>query len=134
MKTKHCNIIIFFVKLIYLLDNIHAFNNLSKHNVLAIKPGGLGSTNEKLRTIGVGSGIGHTQNSGTGVSELEIFIFEFVSIDGFSTGSIMIGKISSLTHKIGDHTMKSRASITETFFAGAKSTEIFSSLGNHISS
>ena len=124
----------FSVKLIYLLDNIHAFNNLSKHNVLAIKPGGLGSTNEKLRTIGIGSSIGHAQNSGSSMSKLEILVFKLVSIDGFSTGSIVVGKISSLTHKIGDHTMKSGASITETFFAGAKSTEIFSSLGNHISS
>ena len=38
------------------LDNVHAFDNLSENNVLSVKPGGLGGTEEELTSVGVGSG------------------------------------------------------------------------------
>ena len=37
------------------------------------------------------------------VLQIEVFIFEFHAIDGFSTSSIVVSEISSLTHKVGDN-------------------------------
>jgi hypothetical protein len=44
---------------LYLSDDVHALNDLAENDVLAIEPGGLGCAQEELRTIGVGSSIGH---------------------------------------------------------------------------
>ena len=71
------------------------FNNLSKDHMFTIQPFSHSGTNEKLRPVGVGSSIGHRQNSGSGVSQFEIFIFELVSINRFSTSSIVSSKIST---------------------------------------
>lgn len=38
------------------LDNVHAFDNLSKDAMLSIEPGGVSSTEEELTSVGVGSG------------------------------------------------------------------------------
>ena len=38
-----------------LMNNIHAFNHLSKNNVSAVQPRGLYSGDEKLRTVGIWS-------------------------------------------------------------------------------
>ena len=35
------------------LDNVHAFDNLSENNVLSVKPGGLGGTEEELTSVGI---------------------------------------------------------------------------------
>lgn len=38
--------------------------------------------------------------------QIEIFVFEFIAIDGFATSAIVIGEITSLTHEIWNHTME----------------------------
>ena len=116
----------------YLLDNIHAFDNLSENNMFAIKPWGLGRANEKLGTVSVGSGIGHGQNSRSGVLQLEVFVLELVAVNGFSTSSIVVGEISTLTHEVGDHAVESGAFIAETLLSSAESTEILSRFGDYI--
>jgi hypothetical protein len=34
--------------------------------------------------------------------EIEVFVIEFISVDGFATSTIVIGKISTLDHEIFD--------------------------------
>ena len=58
-----------------LSDNIHALNDFSKHNVLSIKMWGWDSCDEELGSIGVGSSIGHWQQSWFGVFQFKVFIF-----------------------------------------------------------
>ena len=50
-------------KALDLLDNLHALHHLSEHDVLAIQPLGLGCADEELGSVGVGSSIGHGENS-----------------------------------------------------------------------
>ena len=59
MKIYRSNL----TKALYLLDDIHALNHLAEHDVLAIEPLGLGGTHEELGAVGVGSSIGHGENS-----------------------------------------------------------------------
>ena len=50
-------------KALDLLDDIHALHHLAEHHVLAIQPLGLGGAHEELGAVGVGSSIGHGENS-----------------------------------------------------------------------
>ena len=50
-------------KALDLLDNVHALDDLAEHDVLAIQPLGLGSAEEELASVGVGSSVGHGQDS-----------------------------------------------------------------------
>ncbi|KNC33742.1 hypothetical protein FF38_09079 [Lucilia cuprina] len=115
-----------------LLNNIHAFNDLTEDNVFVVQPSGLDGTDEELRTVGVGSSIGHRQNTGTGVLQGEVLISELVAIDGFTAGTIVVCEITTLAHEVGNDTMEGGALVAETLFTGAESTEILSGLWNNI--
>lgn len=58
----------------------------------------------------------------------EVFVFEFVAVDGFATSAIMISEVTSLTHKVWNDTMENGSFVSETLFASAQSTEIFTGL------
>lgn len=47
----------------YLFDDIHSFDDGPKDDVLAVQPGGLGGTHKELGAVGVGSSVGHAQDS-----------------------------------------------------------------------
>jgi len=42
-------------------EGVIAFDELSKDDVLTVQPRGLGSANEELGSVGVGSSVGHGQ-------------------------------------------------------------------------
>ena len=79
-----------------LVNNVHTINDLSKDSVLSVQPWGIGGADEELRSVGVGSGVGHGQDSGTGVSELEVLVGELVSVDGLSSSSVMVCEVPPL--------------------------------------
>jgi hypothetical protein len=56
--------------------------------MFAIKPVAWNESEEKLRSVGVWSSVGHGKLTSLGVFNFEVFIIEFVSIDRFTTGSI----------------------------------------------
>lgn len=62
----------------------------------------------------------------------EIFIFEFVSINRFTASAIVIGKITTLAHEVGNDSVERTAFVSETFFTGAQSAEVFSSFWYNI--
>lgn len=62
----------------------------------------------------------------------EVFVFEFVAIDGFATGTIVMCKITSLTHEIWNDTMESGSFVSESFFTSAQRTEVFTSLWYYV--
>lgn len=74
-----------------------------------VQPACLDSGDEELRSIGVGTSVGHRQAAGFGVLEREVLIFELVAIDGLATGAIVIGEVAALAHEVGNHTMEGRA-------------------------
>jgi hypothetical protein len=49
--------------------------------------GGGYSGDEELRAVGVGSGVGHGENTGFGVHPAKVLIREFLAVDGLSTGA-----------------------------------------------
>jgi hypothetical protein len=56
------------------LHHVHALQHLAEDGVLAVQPRGHHCGDEKLRALGVGSSIGHTQISRSGVLNLEVLI------------------------------------------------------------
>ena len=50
-------------KALDLLDDIHPLHHLAEHHVLAIQPLGLGGADEELGAVGVGTSIGHGEDS-----------------------------------------------------------------------
>lgn len=62
----------------------------------------------------------------------EVFVFEFVTVDGFAASAVVVGEITSLTHEVWNDTMESGSLVSETFFAGAQSTEVFTRLRYNI--
>ena len=45
---------------------------------------------------------------------------------------VALGEVTTLEHELGDHTVETRAGVTEAILASAKLTEVASSLGNDI--
>jgi len=97
--------------------------------VFAIQPTGLGGAEEELASVGVGAGIGHGENSRSGVLPDEVFIGEFVTVNGLAPGAVASGEVTALAHEPGDDAMESRAFVSEAFLARAKSAEILGRLG-----
>ena len=62
----------------------------------------------------------------------EVFIFEFVAIDGFATSAIVVGEVTGLAHEVWNDTMESGSLVTETLFASAQSAEVFAGLWYNI--
>ena len=74
--------------------------NEHEQSYLAVQPCSLDSAKEKLRTVGVWSGIGHWEDTWSGVLELEVFVSELVSVNWFTTSTIVVGEISTLNEKL----------------------------------
>jgi len=75
------------------LDDVVAINDLSEDDVLSVEPSGLGGADEELGSVGVGTSVGHGQNTLTSVGKLEVLVGELGTIDGFTTTSITTGEI-----------------------------------------
>mmetsp|Transcript_49809 Transcript_49809/g.144835 ORF Transcript_49809/g.144835 Transcript_49809/m.144835 type:complete len:204 (+) Transcript_49809:201-812(+) len=89
---------------------------MTKDNMFSIQMRGVFARNEKLTTIGAGASICHGKLSSFGVFDDEVFIREFLAVNGFTACSIPIREIPSLNHEIFDHTME-RASLEMKWFA-----------------
>ena len=114
------------------LDDIHSFDNRSEDTMLSIKPGCLSGTEEELGSVGVGSSVGHREDSGTSVLQLEVLILELVSVDGLSSSSVVVCEVSALAHESWNDTVEGAALVAKARLAGAKLTEILSCLWNDI--
>lgn len=64
----------------------------------------------------------------------EVLIFKFVAIDGFASSAIVVGKVSSLAHEVGDDSVESAVFEAKAFLSSAQSSEVLSCLGYYITS
>ena len=114
------------------LDDVHAVNDLTEHNVLAVEPAGDNGRDEELRAIRVGAGVSHRKQTGLGVLQLEVLVGELGTVDRLATGTVAGGEVTTLEHKVRDHTVEVRASVAEALLARAEGTEVGGRLGHHI--
>ena len=97
------------------------------------------SGDEELRTVGVGTSIGHGQQTRTSVLQLEVLIGELFAVNAFASSTISVGEITTLNHEAGNNTVENGvfvverlARFTNALFTSTQSTEVFDSLGNSL--
>jgi hypothetical protein len=143
-------------------DTLFISLHLSKHNMLSIKPlSGLEAnlfkpisqpshqpklSYKELRSIGIRTSIGHTQNTSSSMLQLEVFILELHSINGLQTNcstprvfrsgktgsylsssSVSSSKVSTLSHKLLNDSMELASFEPESWFVGTQLPEVLSS-------
>lgn len=77
-----------------------------------------------MGTIGVGAGVCHGEKTGFGMLQFEVFVCEFLTIDGFSTGAaieldeykyerwvLVTSEIAALEHEVRNDTVEGTACV-----------------------
>lgn len=108
-----------------ILDNVKTLNNGPKHNVLSIEPLSLCGADKELGAVRVGPSIGHGENPWPGMLESKVLISKLLPVNRLATGSIVTGKVTALTHELGNDAVENGAFETEALFSSAKSAEVF---------
>ena len=82
------------------LDNVHSFDDRSENDVFSVKPRSLVGAQEKLGTVSVRTGVGHREDTGASMAELEVLVLEFVSVDRFASSTVVVCEVTSLTNNM----------------------------------
>lgn len=98
-----------------------------------VQPGSLHSRDKELRSIGVWSSISHAHDAGSGMLKSEVLVFEFVSINGLSSSTVVVGEVTTLAHEVWDDAMECGALVAVTLLAGTQSAEVLACLWDDIS-
>jgi len=121
------------------LDDIEALHNGAKDAVLAIKPLGLDSAQEELGSVGVGTSVGHGEDTRSSVLEGEVLVGELVAVDGLTTSSVAGREVTTLAHEGGNDTVEGGAlevqglsGLSGTLLASAEGAEVLGGLGDHV--
>ena len=80
------------------LDNVHSLNDRSEDDVFSVEPRSLVGAQEKLGTVSVGTGVGHREDTGSSMAELEVLVLEFVSVDRFDSSTVVVCEVTSLAN------------------------------------
>lgn len=126
--------------LLHGFNDVKALGDLTEDDVLAVEPLSLRGTDEELRSIGPWTSIGHGEDSRTGVLFDEVLVGELGSVDGFASGAVAGGEVTSLAHEPWDHTVEAGsleverlAGATDSLLAGAECTEVLGGAGSDVS-
>ena len=117
---------------VYLLDDVHALDDLSEDDVLAVEPSGLDGADKELAAVGVGAGVGHGEDSGSGVLQLEVLVLKLVAVDGLASGSVVVGEVAALAHEVGDDAVEGGALVAEALLARAQGAEVLGGAGDNV--
>ena len=89
--------------------------------------------NKELRSIGIRTSISHRKNSLSFMLKRKVLIIKFWAINRFSSGTIVVCEISSLTHELRDHTMEGGTLVSISCFTSTKLAKVFCCLWCYIS-
>jgi hypothetical protein len=89
-------------------DEVLALGDLTEDDVLAVQPRGNNGGDEELGSVGVGSSVGHGEQEGLVVPQLEVLVGELVSVDGLSTGTVVVGELTDQYNSDANRTKHSR--------------------------
>lgn len=113
------------------LDNVKTLGDLTEHDVLSIEPRGDDGGDEELGAVGVWSGVGHGQESGLGVLQLEVLVGKLGAVDGLAAGTIAGGEVTTLQHEVGDDSVEAGSLVAEAVLASAELSEVLGRLGDN---
>jgi hypothetical protein len=89
-------------------DEVLTLGDLTEDDVLAVQPRGNNGGDEELGSVGVGSSVGHGEQEGLVVPQLEVLVGELVSVDGLSTGTVVVGELTDQYNSDVNRTKYSR--------------------------
>ena len=132
------------------LQNVHSLLHLSEDDVVSVEPGARNRRDEELRTVRIGSAVGHRQQTGAVMLQVEVLVGETLAVDGLASHSVSHREIASLeinsvectylAHELRDDAVQRAALVMEllsglanTLLSGAEAAEVLGSLGNDIS-
>ena len=95
-------------------------------------PSGFDGAQEELRAVGVGSGVGHREDSGSSVLQVEVFILELGAVDRFTSSSVAPSEVTPLTHEVGNDTVENGSLVSFAFLTGAQGAEVLGRLRNDV--
>ena len=75
-----------------LTHHIHSLHHLAKHDMLSVQMRSSDGGDKELRSVCSRSCVCHTQITGTGVLEREVFIFKAITVDGQTASSVLSSK------------------------------------------
>jgi len=117
---------------LHLLNDTSAFNYLTENNVLVVQMGGFHEGDEKLRTVGVGTSVGHRQKILLVVFLGKVLIGKLLTVDRLATSSVSASEVTTLGHEASNDTVELGALVTKALLTSAKGTEVLGSLRSHI--
>jgi hypothetical protein len=102
-----------------------------------------------VMNVRVGSGVGHGQQEGLLVPELEVLVGKLLAVDGLATGAlrrvslsifnvschgthIATGKVPALEHEVGNDAVELGVGIAKALLAGREGAEVLYRLGDDI--
>ena len=83
--------------------------------MVAIEPRGLCEVYKELGSVCVATSVGHGKKVGAGVLKVEVLVRESLSINGFSTGTVAIGEVATLSHELWDNSVEVAAHVVKEF-------------------
>jgi hypothetical protein len=119
------------------LDDVETLDDLAEDDVLTVEPRGLDGADEELGAVGAGASVGHGEDTGASVLEVEVLVLELLAVDGLSAGAVAAGEVTTLKHELGDDAVEAGALEVErlarlagTLLASAEGAEVLSGLGD----
>ena len=100
--------------------------------MLAIEVRSLRRAQEELRSVGAWPSIGHRENAGTRVVQLEVLIRELLTVDGLASRAVVVREVTTLAHKTWNDAVEDALLVTEALFPRAKSPKVLRRLGHHV--
>lgn len=89
-----------------LANYVLAVDDLTEHDVLAIKVGSGNGGDEELTAVGAGAGVGHGEQEGAVMLEVEILVGELFAVNRLAAGAVERGEVTTLNHELLDHTVE----------------------------
>ena len=108
-------------------DDVHSLDDVTKHDVPAVQPRGGGGGDEELRSVGVGSRVGHGENARPDVVELvqgKGLIRELAAVDGVPARAVTSLEITALDHEVGDDAVEDGVLVPEVPLARRELPEV----------
>ena len=97
---------------------------------------GLDEAEEELAAVGVGAGVGHGENTTSGVTPREVLVFEAATVDGLTTAAITTSEIATLGHEARNDSVElaslevqGLALLSHALLASAEAAEVLSGSG-----
>lgn len=89
-----------------LANHTLAVDDLTEHDVLAIKVGSRDGGDEELTAVGAGAGVGHGEQEGTVMLEVEVLIGELFTVNRLAASAVGRSEVTTLDHELLDHAVE----------------------------